>query len=228
MKAGVVPALKAAALVVPVLLLTNLPLGLFGIDITENDAAIHNNRGIIYYDRGTYNLAIEEFEHAIRIQPEHPKLHSNLGLAYLSQGYSVAASLEFEEALRLYPNEPKALVNLGGIYLERYLGGEDEYAERALQYLTQAVTVVPGSTPAQINLAILRLSGEDYIGAALVLEKALKFRPDNPDLLFMLGHLFARELNNPERAVPLLERFLETRPWTERHNVALDWLEYLG
>jgi len=227
-KSGVAPALKAAALAVPILLVTNLPLSLFGIDIMDNDAAIYNNRGTIYYDRGTYNLAIEEFERAIRVQPEHPKIHSNLGLAYLSQGYPVAAALEFEEALRLYPNEPKALVNLGGVYLERYLDGEEEYSERALQYLTQAVTVVPGSTPAQINLAILRLSGEDYIGAAMVLEKALKFRPDNPDILFMLGHLFAKELNNPERAVPLLEHFLEIRPWTERHNVALDWLEYLS
>ncbi len=45
-----------------------------------------NKRGNDYYKQGKYDLAIAEYEKAIRINPNFGEAHNNLGLAYHKQG----------------------------------------------------------------------------------------------------------------------------------------------
>jgi len=217
---------KTLALVVPLLVVTNIPLSWLGIELQGNDAALANNRGTIYLEQGAYQFAAEEFERAARANPKLYAVYTNLGIANLRRGMITEARNNFRQALSLYP-DPKAMINLGGIYLEKVQNGERQYLDDAGRYLARAVELVPGNPNANINFAIYQLALADYEGAADTLERGLVYRPDNPRLLFYLGHLYAKELERPARAVELLERFLETRPWTAEHNVALSWLEAL-
>lgn len=240
--------LRGAALLLPVLAVTNIPLSAYGIELVGNEAALANNRGTIYLERGGgdfLRLARDEFERGIRANPRLYPLHTNLGLVFyrfahhpdtrtpeLYQSLLNRARLNFENALSIYP-DPKAMLMLGDVLIKQ--GRLDE----ARLYLERAFELIPGDPRAAYSLGICyswigaNLARDDaaslalfnFEKAAAVFQRGLAFNPDNPDLLFALGALFHEELDRSEDALPLLERFLETRPWTSRHNDALGMLE---
>ena len=43
----------------------------------ENLAAVYNNRGIEYYDKGQYDRAIRDFDQSIRLNPDDAKTFAN-------------------------------------------------------------------------------------------------------------------------------------------------------
>ena len=227
LRAGGKSLVKALALLVPLLVVTNLPLDWLGFELVGNEAALANNRGTIYLESGNLGLAADEFERGIRANPKLYPLYTNLGIVELRRGYLTRAEANFERALSLYP-DPKAMINLGGLLLEQGRDGDPARLVEARPYLERAVELVPGNPRAANNLAVLHLVQGEYTRAAEVLESGLRYNPEDQQLLFALGHLYATELDRPDEAVALLERFLETRPWSNLHNVALRKLEELG
>ncbi|MCK4593985.1 hypothetical protein KAU45_05745, partial [bacterium] len=89
--------LRALALAVPVLLVTNVPLEWYGVELVGNEAVLHNNLGTIYYDQGVYQLALDEFERAARANPKIHLTYTNKGLAHLKLGMRKSAQRDFEQ-----------------------------------------------------------------------------------------------------------------------------------
>jgi tetratricopeptide (TPR) repeat protein len=73
-----------------------------------------------YYQKGSYELAIELLEEAIKKAPQNPTYHYHLGLAYLKTDKRVQAKEHLERALQIDPKYPhadevrKALSELAG------------------------------------------------------------------------------------------------------------------
>jgi len=218
---------KALALVVPALLVTNLPLGWFGVELVGNDAVLHNNMGTIYYDQGVYGLAVDEFERAIRANPTIHLTYTNLGLAHLKLGMHSEAMRDFERALSVYPNDNWALLNLGALYLQRAEMGDESALYEAEAYLRRSLALNPGHPETYQNLMKVCLARGDYAGAADIVEQGLRVAPEYPYFLFWLGGLYAERLNRPAEALDLFRRFYDTRPYTPDHEVALEWITYL-
>lgn len=219
---------KALALAVPALLVTNLPLSWFGVQLVGNDAVLHNNLGTIYYDQGVYSLAEDEFGRAIRANPKIYLTYTNLGLTHLKLGMRSEAQRDFERALAVYPNDNWALLNLGALYLERVEVLHDASAlDKAEFYLQRSLALNPGHPETYQDLMKVCLAREDYAGAADILERGLKVAPDYPYFLFWLGGLYAERLDRPAEALDLFRRFYDTRPYTPDHEVALEWITYL-
>ncbi|MCX7021256.1 MAG: tetratricopeptide repeat protein [bacterium] len=227
LKEGGKTRLKALALVVPGLLVTNLPLSLFGVELVGNDAVLHNNLGTIYYDQGVYSLAVDEYERAIRANPKIYLTYTNLGLAHLKLGMRTEAQRNFEQALSVYPNDSWALLNLGALFLERVEMGDKSALDTAETYLRRSMELNPGNPEVYRNLMKVSLARGDYAGAAAIVERGLKVAPDDPYFLFWLGGLYAERLNRPAEALDLLRRFYDTRPYTPDHEVALELITYL-
>jgi len=66
-------------------------------------AQMNNNLGIVLKRKGMIAEAINEYKHAIKIDPDYSSPHFNLGLIYLESGKPKQAIPHFYEALRINP-----------------------------------------------------------------------------------------------------------------------------
>ena len=103
------------------------------IELTEF-AQAHNNRGAVYAKLGQPERAIQDYDEAIRLNPQYALAHFNRGAAYLDLRQFRRAIDDLDEAIRL--GNP-----LAGVYASRAVAyaalGEDAQSEadidRALQ-----------------------------------------------------------------------------------------------
>ena len=70
---------------------------------SDNSAALHL-LGVIAFQRGENETAVELIGKAIEIKPSDPKFYNNLGLVFLKMGKLDAALEQFQEALHLMPD----------------------------------------------------------------------------------------------------------------------------
>ena len=61
------------------------------------------NRGNNYYKKGELDKAINDYNEAIRINPQYFKAYSNRGIAYGMKGEFEKAINDFSEAIRINP-----------------------------------------------------------------------------------------------------------------------------
>lgn len=144
--------------------------------------AVHHNLGVLAYQLGDMETALQEFQSALEIDASDPDTHYQLGAAYLVMAFPMGAlepdaenlaqaQSEFETALELAPDKPEALVGLANVYMFQ-------------NKLPDAVTL---------------------------LEKAVEQNPDMREALFALGRAYA-VTGQMNLAKQTLEHFLETDP----------------
>ena len=84
------------------------------------------NRGNPYFDQGNiylknkrYHEAIEQYQQALRLDPDAAIIHAALGWAYYNVGMLDAAIAEGEEVMRLEPDHPDVPKLMELLYQER-------------------------------------------------------------------------------------------------------------
>jgi tetratricopeptide (TPR) repeat protein len=161
-------------------------------------AAVHHNLGVLAYQTGNVQRALEEFQSALEIDPDDPDTHYQLGATYLVMAFPMGASepdpellqkaaSEFQRALDLAPDKAEALVGLGNVYM------------------------------LQAN----------FSEAITVLKQAVEINPDMREALFALGRAYV-QAGEIELARETLQRFLKTDPpavWAEQAQDILEQLE---
>jgi hypothetical protein len=75
-----------------------------------------NNLGEVYLERGDSSLAREEFQAALRLNPDYSFAHNNLGVLLIREGRPTDARRWLETAIRLDPKYTEAYGNLGTAY----------------------------------------------------------------------------------------------------------------
>lgn len=63
-------------------------------------------QGNIYLKNKQYHRAIEQYQQALRLEPDAAIIHASLGWAYYNVGMLDAAIAEGEAVMRLEPNHP--------------------------------------------------------------------------------------------------------------------------
>jgi tetratricopeptide (TPR) repeat protein len=100
-------------------------------------------------ERETYADAIDAYQRALAIDPDHADSHCNLGSVYYSQGRRGPARACFERALAVDPGHVEANLNLATM-LE-----EDGRNEPALRHYRRALESDPFYADAHVSAALL-------------------------------------------------------------------------
>lgn len=139
----------------------------------ENLAKAFALRGFAYRSKGNYDLAIHDFDQAIRLSPDFANAFNNRGLAYDYKGEYDRAIQDFNQAIRLQPDYADAFNNRGLVY------GEKRNYSRAIQNFGQAIRLKPGFAEALDNRAGIYVFEGDYDQAIQDYDHAIKVEPKN-------------------------------------------------
>ena len=134
-----------------------------GRETTSNLAAAFSNRCTGHIDKREYDLAIEDCDQAISLDPRYAVAFYNRGIAYRSKGQYDHAIQDYDQAISLDPRYAYAFSNRGNAYY--YKGQYD----RAIQDYDQAISLDPkyahafnGRGWANFNLARFSAAARDF------------------------------------------------------------------
>jgi tetratricopeptide (TPR) repeat protein len=136
------------------------------------------NRGRAYRIKGQFDLAIQDYNQAIRLAPNlaNPVLTAlafdERGNAYLSKSQNDLAFQDFDQAIRLSPGYAQAFLDRGIVY-----GSKHQY-DLAVQDFDQAIRIAPNTALAFWNrgMALSNLPGQKDRAMA-DMNKALQMDP---------------------------------------------------
>jgi TolB-like protein/class 3 adenylate cyclase/cytochrome c-type biogenesis protein CcmH/NrfG len=135
--------------------------------LDPSDAYCHHVVGIVLSLRQRFREAIDEFEAAIRLNPNLHFAHCGLGSAKVLSGLGEEALVHFTDFIRLSPRDPFLFRGYSGIGWVQFLLGDDV---RAIAMLRKAIGLSPNYSLAHLCLAAAHgMQGHaDEAGAALV------------------------------------------------------------
>ena len=86
---------------------------------SHNLSITYNNRGLAYFHRGDYDLAIADYSQAIRLDPKDAYSHNNRGSAYRAKGDYDRAIADYDQSIQLDPKERAHYYNRGLAYSDK-------------------------------------------------------------------------------------------------------------
>ena len=147
-----------------------------------------------------YGMAEREYKAVIAIKPGFAEVHMNLGLVFQLQGRISEAMAEFRLALKLNPTLTGANFFLG---VDHCNLGE---GRQAIPFLQAAIRQEPKRPDIRPWLATAEEMVGDIQAEVATLKQALSLRPEDVDLLYLLGHAYERlgkaEVTNLQKAAP--------------------------
>lgn len=108
----------------------------------------YNNRGLIYDKMGRFDLAVNDYSMALRIDPLNKSAYNNRGVIFSKSGLFSKAIEDYTMALRLSPKFAEAYNNRGIAFKEMGL------IDKAIEEYGRAIAADPTYVRAYINRAI--------------------------------------------------------------------------
>lgn len=151
-------------------------------------AELRTELAAAYFERGQYDVALDELAEAVKFDPTYPKLYSIYGLVYTELGDNARAEENFRRALDLAPSDSEIRGNWGW-YLcthgkPKESIGEFEAALRNPLYKSPEIAL--------INAGKCSAQAGDTAAADQYFRRALAMRPGNPVAAYNLALLSYR------------------------------------
>ena len=178
----------------------------------QNFAPVFVLLGNIYERTGKYNLAINQFNKAIKLNKNNGEAYNNLGVVYKNKGVYMNAIFCFQKALTCIGERADIHYNLGNTYkaLENY--------SRAIDEFNKALELDPDFIMAYNNLGIVFEEINNLKKAEAIYKKGLEIDPNNPNIRYNLGVIYKLNGKN-ETAKEEFEYALRTKPgWIDAKN----------
>ncbi|MBI4595758.1 MAG: tetratricopeptide repeat protein [Candidatus Tectomicrobia bacterium] len=157
------------------------------ISSRPDDADIYYRSGLAFLERGQLDLALNEFNKALQINPIHLEALNDSGIAYLKKGNLDQAATKFKEVIKLKSDSPIPHRNLGSIYLARKM------VDEAISEFKQAVQLAPQEAASHYLLAKAFLDkGLDDM-AMVELKDSIKLKADYGEALKDLAFIYHRK-----------------------------------
>lgn len=161
----------------------------------DQKISLRRARGNVYGLKGNYELAIQDFTHAIKIKPDFVDSYIDRGMAYTSAGKYDQAIQDFNDAFKLVPNYAVAYNARGITY-----NIKEDY-DRAIKYFNEALKQNSDYADAYYNRGLSYLFKGQIDRAINDLNKTLKLQSNHTDAWRALGITYCeigKRENNPE------------------------------
>ncbi len=198
--------------------------------IDAEDIDTHYFLGLTYYKLGDPEKAKRSWKHCLQLDPDNVSVRLCLSEAYCALNQSGKALTHINNVLETDPGNRDALISKGVIFLEEAekLTEEAENAkldgntneeekknrlaqetnEEAIAIFRECISRYPSFSQGHGNLGLAYFS-RGFIDAGIMeLKKAISLDPEDPDILFNLGHALALQ-GKVNEAYPLLLKALE-------------------
>jgi Flp pilus assembly protein TadD len=116
----------------------------------QDSAANYYKRGVLLLEQKDYDLAIECFSEALKIDPDYQRAYGRRGAAYAGKGDTNRAAADLNQAIKLNLNDGEAYYERGNIY---YARGDNS---RTITDYTAALRLNPN------NAGVLNGRGDAY------------------------------------------------------------------
>jgi tetratricopeptide (TPR) repeat protein/S1-C subfamily serine protease len=166
-------------------------------------AVWYGNRGNLYRDQQKYKLALDDYNKAIELNPNHAGAYYNRGLLYSDQKKYDLALSDYDKAIEINPNYAEAYVNRGVLYRlqEKY--------ELALADYDKAIELNPNDAVAYYNRGNLYKNLQKYDLALSDYSKAIDINPNyanaynNRGVLYRLQEKYELALADYDKAIDI-------------------------
>ncbi|MFN6306887.1 MAG: tetratricopeptide repeat protein [Microcystis sp.] len=148
-------------------------------------AVWYGNRGNLYRDQQKYKLALDDYNKAIELNPNHAGAYYNRGLLYSDQKKYDLALSDYDKAIEINPNYAEAYVNRGVLYRlqEKY--------ELALADYDKAIDINHDLAEAYFGRGILYYHQKKYELALADLTQVIDINPNLAQAYLGRGLLYA-------------------------------------
>ncbi len=160
----------------------------FASRVERNDPGALNNLGVVYFRKGVYEEAMEQFKEALKVDPKFDLARENLRYVFAETGLEDADVRHWRDEVTRDPENFEAMLRLGVSY--QNMGRFRE----ATAILGAVVEKNPDHTMARFHLAItLRAQGlyqqslEHYMYIAAHFAKSAVFHTDLGEVYYNLG-----------------------------------------
>lgn len=162
--------------------------GLFRRAIKEdsNFWEAYYNLGIVYFNSGSYQKALEQFNKVIIALPGFDKPYFGRGLIYEKQNKYKLAIEDFKRVTKFNPNDYKPYFYLGKISIK------DKNFKDAQDYLNHSIKLNPDYAPTYFQLGNIFYVQSKYRKAISYYKKAVKLNDKNADYRLKLGDTYYR------------------------------------
>lgn len=177
------------------------------IDIDK--AAEHLTQGNSLLNQGKFREAIEQFQLAIKFNPDDEDLYYNLGFAQSRIGETNAAKRSYQKALDIYPDYVEAHNNLGNI-----LVAEGKFDE-AIDHFQKALAQDDKNASTHNNLGTAFARRNKLAASLAHFETATQLQPDYPEAQFNLANAYLF-LGRIDDAIDQYNKLLQLHPDFQR------------
>ena len=166
---------------------------------------VYDKKGLIYNDRGNYNLAIQNYNAAIELNPDYANAYANRGLAYSEKGETDRAIKDYNKAIELEPGIARVYSNRGVTYV-----GKGDF-DQAFSDFNTAIELDSNDTMAYSNRGGIYLFKGDFERALIDFDTAIGLAPNNADNYFNRGNAYFFR-GHFERALVDFDKVIELKP----------------
>lgn len=168
----------------------------------------HTFLGLVLYDQGKLDEAIENYRTAIKLDPKSAAAYSNLGNALQNQGKLDEAVENYQKAIELDPNNSTIYYNLGlALHDQKKL-------DEAIESYQQAIQLAPNDAKTYYNLGLALYDQEKLDEAIENYQKAIELDLKDANLHINLG-IALYEIEKPEEAATEYQKAIELDPNSE-------------
>jgi tetratricopeptide (TPR) repeat protein len=173
--------------------------------IDPGDAGASNNLGVVYFQKGLFEEAIEQFRRALAIDGKMEVARRNLEIAYHQTGYYDRQISELIARLQANDADDKARFKLAEAYIQT------GRIEQAISQYEVLVERRPRDVFALRQLANAEKSRGELNRAIAWYERVRELKPDRADVYYSLGEILYNQGMNAE-AIAHLRKALKLDP----------------
>ncbi|GIX44173.1 MAG: tetratricopeptide repeat protein [Candidatus Hydrogenedentota bacterium] len=165
--------------------------------------AFHREKADSYRKSERWVEAANEYEQALRLNPNDVETRALLAEALARAGELDAAEAQFDRAIAQNPNEPQIYYRRGNVYREL------RRLDLAIGAFRKALELDPKHKFARNNLGVVYMEKGEYAKAAEQFKKVLELDPNYEKALLNLGIIYDDHLQDKQQALKYYERYLQ-------------------